>query len=321
MGQSAVISEDIPVSALLPVKNGEKYLGELIPNIVDMLGIWDEFIIINDGSTDLTQTIIEQFASAEKRIRVLSTTGIGLVSALNLGVETAVNPWIARFDVDDHYSPERLSVQRKLISNSVAVIFSDYSFSTSAGNEIGVVHSAILPSATILSLVSSQRTAHPVALINREFLLKAGGYSKDDYPAEDLGLWLRICEFGELITSPNILLKYSLNISSVSNQNRKKQICQKDQLVKKWSGWQKAYENSLTEIENTTKFYLEATNGYQRLFLHFRDMYLVSKIIGRSFSKLKSLKKLGVLVTLKVAFSAIPIFYWAFLRKLYRKIR
>ena len=116
------------VSCLLPVKNGEDYLGLLIPAILAMLQRDDEVVIVDDGSTDESSRIIERHMREDKRIKVIQTEGIGLVSALNLGVSESINPWIARFDVDDVFDPSRLSIQRLLIADSIAVVFSDYSF-------------------------------------------------------------------------------------------------------------------------------------------------------------------------------------------------
>jgi glycosyltransferase involved in cell wall biosynthesis len=318
VGPSAVISENIRISALLPVKNGEKYLEELIPVIINMLRFDDELIVVNDGSTDSTKSIIERYSKQETRIRVIQTGGVGLVLALNLGIEAARNPWIARFDVDDQYEPDRLLIQREFASESVAVIFSDYAFTSFSGKYLGKALSALLPEASILSLISSQRTPHPVAVINRDLAIQAGGYSSGDFPAEDLGLWLRISELGDIVSSPTILLKYRLNFTSISRLNRDLQILKKNELIQNWHGWSNAYNSSFMELGNTRSYYLRGNGGYQRLLLHYRDLFLVSRVTKSPITIFKLLKKIGVWEFVHLIPPSFSLLYWSLLRKVYR---
>ena len=74
----------------------------------------------------------------------------------------------------------------------------------------------------MLSLLTSQQTAHPSALINKVHFEKSGGYSETEFPAEDLGLWLRLSRTGKLISIPEELLYYSMTSSGISNTNRRK---------------------------------------------------------------------------------------------------
>ena len=313
--------QSLCISALLPVKNGEDYLTNLIPVIVDMLEINDELIIVNDGSTDATSNIIALFANNDKRIRVLDTSGLGLVSALNLGFKNAKCPWVARFDVDDIYSSERLKIQRELITESVAVIFSDYAIISNSGHNLGVVRSALNSSATVLSLVSGQRTPHPAALINRNIFLKAGGYLSSEYPAEDLGLWLRMSEFGDLISVPEVVLNYRLNPSSISRLNRPNQIEKKQNLISNWPGWNKVLGISIKELDDVINYYSTSTFGKQRTLLHFRDLILVSKIVGTPLKKSQLITRVSAVTRFGLIRSALLISYWVFIRKIYRHFK
>jgi glycosyltransferase involved in cell wall biosynthesis len=306
------------VSCLLPVKNGEDYLGVLIPSILAMLELEDEVIIVNDGSTDQTSRIIESYMINDKRIRLIQTEGIGLVSALNLGLSESVNPWIARFDVDDLYDPSRICNQRRLIADSIAIIFSDYSFMSHSGHYLGTVHSAVTAPATLLSLVSAQRTPHPVSLINREYLLAAGGYLLEEYPAEDLGLWLRISNFGELVSTPTILLKYRLSGKSVSKLNREKQLRKKDQLILNWSGWDEVYNNCLLVFSETTAFYLSLEGGYERILLHLRELRIVSNTLAKPVKISQLFKEFDFRIKIGLFSAGIKLIYWLSVRKIYR---
>jgi glycosyltransferase involved in cell wall biosynthesis len=312
-------SEDA-ISALLPVKNGQTYLEELLPNILAMLTSQDELIVVNDGSTDQTQNIIEKYRSQDPRIALINTSGVGLVSALNLGIQIAKNSWVARFDVDDQYSDNRIAEQRKCLSEDVAVVFSDYQFISERGNGLGYVYSAVLPTPTVLSLVSSQRTAHPSAIINKEMLDKAGGYHLQDFPAEDLALWLRMSQLGKMISVPLPLLRYTLSGNSISGQNRNIQQNKKHELIRSFSSWRLLQERSIQEFPQTLSSYRTITHAPERILLHLRDLFLVAKLTKIKIPILRLISVINLLLLLRVIYTAIrlfPIFFW---RRLFRLI-
>lgn len=309
------------ISALLPVKNGQDFLPALIPSIMKMLNLHDDLIVINDGSLDESEAIIEQFARLDTRIKLINTPGVGLVNALNLGVDATQSAWIARFDVDDVYSDLRLDSQRRLINQDVALIFADYDFISNKGRNLGRVFTAVFPLPSALALITSQRSAHPVALINRHLLLKCGGYQESDFPVEDLSLWLRISTLGKVITVPNSLLSYRLSANSVSSENRKIQELKKKELVKNfelWGEWQISCQNNVKE---TISLYQNTSYSYQRIFLHLRDLFISRNITGIRVPMIRLLKDVKLSVLIKVILAGFQIFSRVIIRKIYRFIR
>lgn len=208
------------ISVVMPVRNGEYFLEEILNKILKMVQVDDEIIVINDGSTDATGKILQELVSQYSQIKLLTTSGVGLVAALNLGIESADNNWIARFDVDDDYPLNRLAVQRKLIAEDVGAIFCDYSLNVEGKKEIGIIPSALYPEAVSVSLIHSQRTPHPGVILNRSKFLQVGGYREIDFPAEDISLWLRLSQISKLVGSPQKLLHYRLSKNSVTGTNR-----------------------------------------------------------------------------------------------------
>ena len=312
-------SEDA-ISALLPVKNGQTYLEKLLPNILAMLMSQDELIVVNDGSTDQTQNIIEKYRSQDPRIALINTSGVGLVSALNLGIQRAKNSWVARFDVDDQYLDNRIAEQRKCLSEDIAVVFSDYQFISDRGIGLGYVYSAVLPTPTILSLVSSQRTAHPSAIINKEMLDKAGGYRLQDFPAEDLALWLRMSQLGKMISVPLPLLRYTLSGNSISGQNRNIQQNKKHDLIQSFSSWRLLQERSIEEFPQTLGSYRTITHAPERILLHLRDLFLVAKLTKIKIPIFKLISVINLLLLLRIIYTGIRLFAVVFRRRLFRSI-
>ena len=101
------------ISVVMSVYNGEKYLTEAVESILKQSFFDFEFIIINDGSSDKTQEILQRFQKEDKRIRVVSRANKGLIYSLNEGVKMAQGEYIARMDADDVSRPERLQKQLK----------------------------------------------------------------------------------------------------------------------------------------------------------------------------------------------------------------
>lgn len=316
------MSTELPyISALLPSKNGESYLSRLIPRILLMLKENDELLVVNDGSTDNSSLILADLAKNDTRLKIVTTAGVGLVSALNLGIAEAKNPWVARFDVDDEYPLNRINLQRELIEADVAVIFSDYSFISAAGISLGALPGAITSNPTKLSLVSSQRTPHPVALLNRASVLSVGGYRVEDFPAEDLGLWFRLLERGRFLSVPKVLLSYRLSGGSISSSNRKEQFATKSKIIIGFRSWNVLVVSCLEEFSNTISCYLRHQRSTARIVLHLRDITNASKLSGIKFSTVKLLLTLPLLTLIKIPFVLIDILAKTIARRIYRLVK
>jgi glycosyltransferase involved in cell wall biosynthesis len=208
------------ITLLLPVKNGSLFLKTSLANLRSIAGDNDTILVVDDFSEDDTTSIVSYYQNIDSRIQVIKNTKPGLVNALNLGVKESSNDWIARCDVDDFYHAERINTQKKSINGNVAGIFTDYEFFANGNNSLGVIPSAINSESVSISLSKSQRTAHPSIMYSKVAVLNAGGYREEDFPAEDLSLWLRMCKDGKLISIPEVLLNYRLSPMSVSMQKR-----------------------------------------------------------------------------------------------------
>jgi glycosyltransferase involved in cell wall biosynthesis len=98
------------VTVLMPVYNASCYLREAIGSILLQTLRDFEFIIVDDGSTDESRDIINSYP--DTRIKVIShKTNLGLITALNTGIDNARGRYIARMDADDISAPERLEKQ------------------------------------------------------------------------------------------------------------------------------------------------------------------------------------------------------------------
>ena len=281
----------VPCTILLPIFNASGFLLRSLQNLGEIAGPEDEILVINDGSTDLSQEILEKFQKNDKRFNVYNREHQGLVGSLNFGIENARNDFIARADVDDYYEIHRIDVQVKFLEENpeIHAVFCDFEMVDVSGSSLGKFPSAISPALTAFSLVSSQRTAHPSVMYRKTAILDAGGYSEEDFPAEDLALWLRLIEKGKIASIPQQFLKYTVHRNSITSSHRKSMIMKSLALRKRF-----ANEGSgllgLDKFQANLLVYKKSTNENLRILFALQDLITFNKLTeGKHKKKVRTL--------------------------------
>src|SRR5580698_539934 len=117
------VSNKPKVTVLMAVFNGEKYLKESITSILTQTFTDFEFLIVNDGSTDKSVEIINEFK--DNRIRLVNNSlNAGVAKALNKSFALIQGDYVARMDCDDICLPERLEKEVAILNNNpeIAVV-------------------------------------------------------------------------------------------------------------------------------------------------------------------------------------------------------
>ncbi len=96
------------ISIIVPVYNTEKYLHRCVDSILEQTYTDFELLLINDGSTDLSGVICDEYAMRDSRVRVFHKENGGVSSARNLGLDNAKGEWVAFCDSDDYVYPSWL---------------------------------------------------------------------------------------------------------------------------------------------------------------------------------------------------------------------
>jgi len=219
----------------MPVYNAEKYIKEAVDSILNQTFSDFEFIIINDGSTDGSLALLEDYAEKDDRIRLISRENKGLVATLNEGLALAKAPLIARMDADDISMPERFEKQVDYLSkNSNCVLLgSRVKIIDEDGDELcemGDYYSSEELDAGLLA-GKGQLIYHPSIMVRKSVVDLLGGY-RDIYPqVEDLDLFLRISEVGEIQNLREPLLKYREHLTKIGHTAQLKQQQQIHQLL------------------------------------------------------------------------------------------
>lgn len=99
------------ISVIVPVYNVEKYLDECIQSIVAQTFKDIEIILVDDGSTDSSSLICDQWMQKDERIRVIHKINTGVSDTRNHGIDRAKGKYIMFLDADDYwYEPTALNL-------------------------------------------------------------------------------------------------------------------------------------------------------------------------------------------------------------------
>ena len=208
------------ISVLMPCFNGARWIAESIESVLNQTFSAFELIIIDGGSSDGSIDIIKEYIERDSRVILLERPGLGLSASLNLGIDTALGQWIARLDADDVSEPERLALQLQASTQNPKLVFLGAGLTEI--DEDGTLGKSFLypeQSAQLLNnLVCFKRfPPHSSAFYRTSVVKKAGGYRTEIKRAEDLDLWLRLSELGELGSLPRCLVRYRKHANQTSN--------------------------------------------------------------------------------------------------------
>jgi glycosyltransferase involved in cell wall biosynthesis len=215
------------ISVLMPVYNAERYVAEAVESILAQTFRDFEFLIIDDGSTDRSLSILRRYAERDPRISLVSRPNTGYLIALNEMLAMARGEFIARMDADDIALPERFERQLSyltdhpdcvMIGSRVLVIDPDGSPLTVLGEAL--THEEIDSS---LMAAHGQMVYHPSVISRRATLFEVGPYRQEYYTGEDLDLFLRLAEVGRIANLAEPLLKYREHAAKVGCVHAAKQ--------------------------------------------------------------------------------------------------
>ena len=210
------------ISVAMSVYNGEQYLALAIESILAQTFADFEFLIVNDGSSDGSAAIIDDYAIKDSRIRAIHRENKGLVISLNQMVEEARAPLIARMDCDDISLPERFAKQMAFLDVNpdygvIGTWTSDIDENGSPFPLEGSDH-AISHEQFMAEIGSGAMLCHPSVIMRRDVVIAVGGYHQAFKHCEDFDLWLRLASVTKLCSLPERLVKYRHWANQVSSR-------------------------------------------------------------------------------------------------------
>lgn len=177
----------------MSVFNGGDFLVPAVQSVLGQVFRDFEFIVVDDGSTDDSASVLEGFH--DSRIRVIRQENRGIAAALNRAIGLAQGEYIARQDADDISLPDRFAAQVRFLDEhpSVAVL----------GTAALLVDSQGRPFSRFATYVRHERLVkelqrgfcplmHGSVMLRREAVVEAGGYDPRFERIQDVELWLRM---------------------------------------------------------------------------------------------------------------------------------
>ncbi len=203
----------------MSVYNSEKYLEEAIDSILNQTYSNIEFIIINDGSTDKSLKIIQEYMLKDKRIVLISRENKGLPYSLNEGIEIAKGDYIARMDADDISLPTRFEEQvtfmKKNLDIGICGTWAEI-FGETINNRL--LRHPKNHDELKTRLLFSVCFAHPTVMIRKNVLeLNNLKYNISYMNAQDYELWNKLSQVTKMENIQKVLLKYRISTNSITS--------------------------------------------------------------------------------------------------------
>lgn len=219
------------VSIAIPIYNADKYLDYSIRSVINQSYSNWELFLMEDGSTDLSPSIAQRYASFDDRIRYISDGyNRGLVYRLNQSIQLSNGKYYARMDADDIMCVQRIETQVGIMEadEGIDIIGSSTMFIDKDNNISG--------SRSMKGIVES--FIHPSILGKTEWF-KGNPYNPEAFRVEDKDLWYRTSYKSRFVNIENPLLFYRAFGTSSSSQTFKSNIRQR-KLFKKYKTYHKS---------------------------------------------------------------------------------
>lgn len=216
----------------MPVYNAEKFLRPAIDSILSQTLPDFELIIINDGSTDQSESIFLSYR--DSRIRLINNTeNLGIVESLNKGIDSARGLFVARMDADDISSIDRFEKQYSFMQSypeTVACGSQAYCIN-SEGAVVANINVAEDHDLLFVNLLFNNSFVHSSAFFRTEILRKYK-YSKEYQYAEDYHLFVRIAREHRVANLSDYLVFYRNHNENTTNTMNDKMMYSKFKVQK-----------------------------------------------------------------------------------------
>ena len=232
------MKENKKVSVILCFYNEEKYLAQSIDSVLRQTYSNFELILVNDGSTDYSEKIVEKYH--DSRIRYKTYEGNKhLAYARNRGLELATGDYLAFFDGDDIMVPDKLEKQVAFLDEHVdiMVVSGGYSYMDGEGHiEKEIITPKYLDDRHIRAFfLFGNCIANGASMFRREVVDKYHLFLDESNSAsEDWRYWISVLQYGKFANINECCYYYRINHGS-----KAKKIMKSDQ---------QKYFNKINEI-------------------------------------------------------------------------
>jgi len=287
------------VSIVIPVYNAEKYIRECVESAINQTYGNIEIITINDGSTDNSLRILQEYSD---KIKIISKSNGGTASALNIGIENMTGEWFKWLSADDVLYPnaiqELILEGKKFKDKKKSILYSNYEIIDSEGKTI---KEFIEPNYNELSefelntlLLDHHIGNGTTSLIHKSALDEYGVFDERIGFAEDYELWLRFCLiYGcRLVLVPKVLAKYRLHENQLTQSKAEKALDNatkiRNMILERLSPKKKKeYQNAQRQFEKDKRFQIRLRHILRDIMFSVLPNSCSERIMSFYFKKFK----------------------------------
>lgn len=213
------------VSVIIPTYNRAYCLGRAIESVLAQTYTDLELIVVDDGSTDNTRFLVEEYARKDDRIRYVSMPGnSGVSAARNYGMECANGEFLAFQDSDDYWHNEKLEKQMKAIESTGADFSYTYIEYDAKDNIRCIIPDESIPHTSmngdiLARVLHSNLIGAPTLVMHRRCYEKIGAFDTTLPALEDYDYAIRLASWFKAAFVPEVLLTASATDGGISSNS------------------------------------------------------------------------------------------------------
>ncbi|MDC0834855.1 glycosyltransferase [Geitlerinema sp. CS-897] len=211
------------VSIIVPSYNRAYIIDRAIDSVLAQTVADWELIVVDDGSKDNTQQVVEQFG--DSRIRYLRhDPNRGVCAARNTGIEAASGTYVAFLDSDDRWRPEKLEKQLRVFANSppkVGIVYTWLGFTDAQGNLKRVRNPRDRGNLRENLLFSNLIGTPSTVMVKRDCLDRGVWFDRQLRCGEDWDFYLQLAQVCDFEVVPEVLVDYCDDETSRSTDGAK----------------------------------------------------------------------------------------------------
>lgn len=214
---------DLMLTVITPVYNGEKYIVETLESIISAnIEVAYEYLVINDGSTDSTSMVLEKY---KEKVKIHTQQNLGESAAVNNGLKLSRGDFVLVVNADDPLLTRDLidkGIKILIADPSIAAIYPDWKV---ISDDKKTKKIKILPEYSDEIMIGRGRCLPgPGTLFRKDAALKIGGRNTKWKFVGDYDFWLRMSRQGVIVRLPGVLAQWRESISSTSLSQRGKSM-------------------------------------------------------------------------------------------------
>lgn len=263
--------QDIKVSVIVPIYNSEKYIGPCVESICAQTLKDIEILLIDDGSSDNSFALIEEFAKKDSRVKIFKRENKGAAAERNFGIEQARGKYLSFLDSDDFFEPQMLELAYDACEKRQAdfCVFKADLFDSDTKKRVyasWILREDIVPSKDVFSYKDINQNIFRIfngwawdKLYSRDFILREGLKFQEQRTTNDLFfVYAALVKANRITVVKKILAHHRADLGqSLSNTREKSWDCFYHALIK-----------LKCELENM-HIYDEVMQSFVNYALHF----------------------------------------------------